>query len=562
MTTLQDEIALETARMESLLETASSAEAEALGSSLAARIEAVQPTDAAEIRERAVQGLLAVNQQFYRTGDLRRSGEALGSALRLSRDLPAATRVFVLLRCGDFDMLRWDVAAALRHTAEAMDLARDSGQRIEESRALTNLGMALDFAGLYDEADRHWRRALELLEGTGEARLRGNIWALRTPLGFRLKPENAQRAEHACREALACAHESPPRFRDSMACTALCNWAALEIQLGRVDEAASRLDQAEGYPNVGVRPRWLIAVLRSMLAIRATNDEASRARLEALLEPTAAPAAAYVIETVGVLAAMYAAMGDAQRAGQALSRLSTERARALWAMLRDQRFSERAPGEPRATDPTTALLERLAVTAELRDDATGKHCYRVGRLSMLLARRAGVAEDELAALDLAARLHDIGKLAIPDAILLKPGRLDATELHLMRAHTTIGADILSSGALPTSQAAGAIARHHHEHFDGRGYPDGLAGEAIPLPARVAALADVYDALTHTRPYKAAWPHEEAVAYIARHAGSQFDPRLTALFVDLVGKAKADVDALLLDAVRSAPWLPSAEPAVA
>jgi putative two-component system response regulator len=176
---------------------------------------------------------------------------------------------------------------------------------------------------------------------------------------------------------------------------------------------------------------------------------------------------------------------------------------------------------------------------------------------MLLAVRAGAPAHELAALDLAARLHDIGKLAIPDAILLKPGPLDATERHLMRAHTTIGADILSCGALPQVEAAAMIARHHHEHWDGAGYPEGLRGEAIPLPARIAALADVYDALTHVRPYKAAWSHEEAVGYIARNAGTQFDPRLTALFVEMVGKAGEGVERLLADAVRAAAWLPLA-----
>lgn len=555
MTTTRTAIAQQAAKLEAMLEGPSSPQAEALASGLFALIREIGPADPAQTRAQAVQGLLAVNQQFYRMGNLRASGEALASALALAHDLDPETRIFVLLRCGDFDMLRWDVAAALRHTAEAMDLARDSGRSIEQARALTNLGMALDFAGLYDEADRHWGRALELLPAGGEARLRGNIWALRTPLGFRLKPGDAPRAEQACREALACAHESPPRFRDSMASTALCNWAALEIQLGHLEEAAARLDQAEAYPNVGVRSRWLIAVLRAMLAIRATNDDASRARLDALLAPEAAPAAAYVIETIGVLAAMYAAMGDARRAGEALSRLSTERARALWAMLRDQRFIPGGAGEPRSSDPTHALLERLAVSAELRDDATGKHCYRVGRLALLLGRRAGLPEGELPGLELAARLHDIGKLAIPDAILLKPGRLDPTELHLMRAHTTIGAEILSSGALPAVNAAGEIARHHHEHWNGAGYPDGLAGEAIPMAARIAALADVYDALTHARPYKAAWPHEEAVAYIARGSGSQFDPRLAQLFLEMLGKARADVEELLQDAIRSAAWLP-------
>ena len=541
------DVAADIAALEACLAQASTPKTEALAENLAARLARVRASDPAQVREEAVRGLLVANHQFYRTGDLRRCGEMLRSALALSTDLGAEQRLLVLLRCGEFDMLRWDVGSALQHTVAAMDLARESRHPVEEARALVNYGMALDFAGLYEQADGHWSHALALLEGSDEARLKGNIWALRSPLGFRLNRANAPRADDICREALAWALASPPRYRDSMACTALCNWAALDLQRGRVEAALARLDEADAFPNLGVRPRWLIAVLRAMAAIRQGNDEASRAALDGLLAAPDAPAAAYVIETIAVLAAMYVDMGDATRAGEALERLSTERARALWAMLRDVRFAAGSPAQPAATDEVTALLERLAVTAELRDDATGKHCYRVGRLSMLLARAAGLPEGEVEALDLAARLHDIGKIVIPDAILLKPGPLDRTELHLMRSHTSIGADILSSGAFPVPPAAHAIARHHHERWDGSGYPDGLAGEAIPRVARIAALADVYDALTHERPYKRAWSHEESMAYIVEQAGTQFDPALVPLFVQMMGPAAGDLAAFLRDA---------------
>jgi putative two-component system response regulator len=243
-------------------------------------------------------------------------------------------------------------------------------------------------------------------------------------------------------------------------------------------------------------------------------------------------------------------MGDAQRAGEALSRLSVERARALWAMLRDVHGAP-LPGDESSPADNAALLERLAVTAELRDDATGRHCYRVGRLSSMLGRHAGMPESDLAALELAARLHDIGKIVVPDAILLKPGPLDPTEKHLMRTHTTIGAELLASGALPSAQMASLIARHHHEAWDGSGYPDGLAGEAIPLAARVAAIADVYDALTHARPYKQAWTHERAMAYIAENRGRQFDPQLASLFIEMMDPARGALDRVLREAESAA-----------
>jgi HD-GYP domain-containing protein (c-di-GMP phosphodiesterase class II) len=544
--TLADDVAA----LESCLDAPSTPVADGLAAALAARLRAVSASDPRELREVAVRGLMVASHQFYRTGSVARAADLLHAATALAADVDAALRIRLLLRCGEIELLNYDVGAALVHTAAALDIAREAGRAVDEAHAWVTYGMALDWAGLYPQADAHWAHALRVVEATGDARLRGNIWALRCPLGFRLRAGEENAAEETCRKALAYALEAPARFRDSMACTALCNWAALDIQRGRVAEALAHLERAASYPNQGVRPRWLIEVLRAMAAVRSRNEAGARAALAALLLPERAPAIAYVIETYAVMAAMYASMGDAERAGEALAMLSRERARALWAMLRGPGFAGApapgapAPGDGDEADGHTELLVRLAVTAELRDDATGKHCFRVGRLAMLLGRRAGLPEGELAALDLAARLHDIGKIVIPDAILLKPGPLDATETHLMRSHTVIGADILAGSALPAADGARAIARHHHERWDGSGYPDGLAGEAIPLAARVAALADVYDALTHDRPYKRAWPHGDAVAYIAGVRGTQFDPRLTDLFLAMMAEASADLGAFL------------------
>jgi len=544
--TLADDVAA----LESCLDAPSTPAAEGLAVALATRLCAVSAADARELREVAVRGLMVASHQLYRTGSVARAAELLRAATELAGDVEAALRTRLLLRCGEIELLNYDVGAALGHTAAALEVARGAGRTVDEAQAWVAYGMALDWAGLYAQADAHWAHALRVVEGAGDARMRGNIWALRCPLGFRLRAGEESAAEEACAKALAYALETPARFRDSMACTALCNWAALDIQRGRVDEALAHLERAASFPNLGVRPRWLIEVLRAMAAVRSRNEPDARAALAALLQPERAPAIAYVIETYAVMAAMYANMGDAERAGEALAMLSRERARALWAMLRGPGFAgppvpgAPAPADGGGADAHTELLVRLAVTAELRDDATGKHCFRVGRLAMLLARRAGLPEGELAALDLAARLHDIGKIVIPDAILLKPGRLDATETHLMRSHTVIGADILAGSALQEADRARAIARHHHERWDGGGYPDGLAGEAIPLAARVAALADVYDALTHDRPYKRAWSHGQAIDYIAGVRGTQFDPRLTDLFLAMMAEASADLGAFL------------------
>ena len=178
-------------------------------------------------------------------------------------------------------------------------------------------------------------------------------------------------------------------------------------------------------------------------------------------------------------------------------------------------------------------LERLAVAAELREDAFGRHAYRVGKLASLLANSLGYGHKFSEDIELAARLHDIGKLGIPDGLLMKPGKLTDAEFTVMQRHTTIGAQILQQCSHPAFRLAEKIALHHHEKWDGTGYPKGLKGDDIPEVARIAALADVYDALTHARAYKHAWTHAEAVLEIERTSGTHFEPRMVTAFIKLV-----------------------------
>ena len=178
-------------------------------------------------------------------------------------------------------------------------------------------------------------------------------------------------------------------------------------------------------------------------------------------------------------------------------------------------------------------LERLAVAAELREDSFGRHAYRVGKLTGLLANSLGFGHKFAEDIELAARLHDIGKLGIPDGLLMKPGKLTDAEFTVMQRHTTIGAQILQQCSHPAFRLAEKISLHHHEKWDGTGYPKGLRGDNIPEVARIAALADVYDALTHSRAYKHAWTHAEAVLEIERTSGTHFEPRMVAAFVKLV-----------------------------
>jgi response regulator RpfG family c-di-GMP phosphodiesterase len=183
------------------------------------------------------------------------------------------------------------------------------------------------------------------------------------------------------------------------------------------------------------------------------------------------------------------------------------------------------------------ILERLARAAEFRDDATGEHTRRVGDMSGSVALELGMLRSEAELITRAAPLHDIGKIGIPDSILLKPGPLTRGELDVMRTHTTIGANILSGSSVPLLQLAASIALTHHERWDGRGYPEGLEGASIPRVGRIIAVVDVFDALTHTRPYKAAWTEDDALAEIAVESEGHFDPAVVDAFLRAMRKSR-------------------------
>lgn len=179
------------------------------------------------------------------------------------------------------------------------------------------------------------------------------------------------------------------------------------------------------------------------------------------------------------------------------------------------------------------IVQRLGRAAEYKDNETGLHVIRMSHFSKLLALAAGCSPAWAEDLLNAAPMHDVGKIGIRDAVLRKPGPLDADEWATMRRHPEIGAEIIGEHPSGVLQLAREIALAHHEKWDGSGYPRGLAGEAIPLSARIVAIADVFDALTTRRPYKEPWPVQDALDHIAAQAGKHFDPALVALFAPLL-----------------------------
>ncbi|MEA2483789.1 MAG: cyclic di-GMP phosphodiesterase, partial [Thermoleophilaceae bacterium] len=187
----------------------------------------------------------------------------------------------------------------------------------------------------------------------------------------------------------------------------------------------------------------------------------------------------------------------------------------------------------RTGDLETARYEALlmlAVAAEYRDDDTHRHTQRVGRNAALVAEELGLGKETVELLRLAAPLHDVGKIGVSDSILLKPGKLTPAEFEAMKQHVLIGESILASSSEPVFHFAAEIARTHHERWDGTGYLGGLIGDQIPLAGRIVAVVDVFDALTHARPYKDAWPVARARQEIEAGAGSHFDPDVVAAFI--------------------------------
>ncbi|MBI3283371.1 MAG: two-component system response regulator [Burkholderiales bacterium] len=181
-----------------------------------------------------------------------------------------------------------------------------------------------------------------------------------------------------------------------------------------------------------------------------------------------------------------------------------------------------------------SVVNRLGKAAEYRDNETGLHVIRVSHFSYLLARACGMNEEQARILMVAAPMHDVGKIGIPDQVLLKPGRHDGSESAVMKKHVEIGVDILSGDdESPLLQWAKIIALTHHERWDGSGYPQGLKGEAIPLIGRIVTIADVFDALTSKRPYKEAWSSAAAVRYLQAESGKQFDPQLIQNFLAIL-----------------------------
>lgn len=207
-------------------------------------------------------------------------------------------------------------------------------------------------------------------------------------------------------------------------------------------------------------------------------------------------------------------------------------------MLRDYHRRKEIAGNPPDfhRSPERELLVRLARAGEFRDKDMGAHIERIGKASRVIAARLDLPPSQCDVIEVAAPMHDIGKIGIPDSILLKPGPLTAEERKQMEMHTVIGYDLLKNSESVYLQCGADIALAHHEKYDGSGYPHGIGGEEIPLAARIVAVADVYDALSNRRPYKGCWTPEQALQYLDEQKGKHFDPRCVDALVEELDRA--------------------------
>jgi HD-GYP domain-containing protein (c-di-GMP phosphodiesterase class II) len=260
-----------------------------------------------------------------------------------------------------------------------------------------------------------------------------------------------------------------------------------------------------------LRHRFLLTVATTFGLAAAYASIVHALFLDGLVAPLVAPLLALVVAALSAVVA-----GGLAEAAQ--RRRVSRRNQALQVELKDAHLE---------------IVTRLAIAAESHDDQTGGHIERISHLTHRLALAAGVSEREAEMIRYASLMHDVGKIATPDAVLRKPGKLDDVEWEIMRRHTLEGARILSGSSSRLVQLAETIAMTHHERWDGAGYPLGLAGEDIPLAGRITAVCDVFDALVSRRTYKSAWTVDDTVGELREQSGKQFDPRLVELFVALV-----------------------------
>src|SRR6266853_870108 len=440
----------------------------------------------------------------------------------------------------------------------ALSAARAADNPLQEVEILSNLGVAHQVAGHFEAAVPCYERAVEVAETAGAPPL-GRAAALSNIalacLHLRDFPRGLAAAEHSI-EVLQTPSDPYERAARTFA---ECYYVRLLLEVRNLPLARERAKLARLHSSGSSEMAELFADMTQGLV--EVYDSASRdiglSRLQQALHRSRKGSTSALREALATIVRGYEAAGQPNSAlvylhevvqlnrdsrvrnvlqhhHRYLNRVSRDLDLQAQAALVEQqkelRFKRLSMDVLREC---MQVLEKNTVAAELHDDETGEHCYRVGALAKELALKKGMDAEMCTLIDLSARLHDIGKLRVPDSILLKPGRFTPEERSIMEKHCEHGWELIGEGGLAQLFVAQEIALNHHERWDGNGYPNRRQGNMIPLAARVTALADVFDALTHRRCYKDAWSIDDSLREIASLRGKHFDPELTDLFLELV-----------------------------
>lgn len=517
------------------------------------------PTPA--LREVRAEALLDVVRVLFQCGAGARAGAFAQPALEWAR-LTARPdlRVQLANANGVLRVAQRDFAGALSLLEEAYQVARENQLPDQRLRAMVNIATCLQDAGYYGGAIEVNERVLALAAPLASPLARDcEGGALANLVHCHLVRSDLSRA-------LLAAERSSERFEsDALRTNTMMRhqfesyYNAALLEAGRVDEAQRRLVKLRAEcPPVTPHSEVLFALGQGLCEAFSGKADIGLSRLERLL-PKAERVGRYVDDVLRALVRAHQEAGDPKEAlgfvDQLTRHYSSVRTRQLHqqlnqlqqqslgqldpgtraeVLLADQAASLRAKSYRQAlADDERTLLENWAVSSSLIEDETGRHCFRVGRFAYLLARKLGWSEQQAEAIEMAGRLHDIGKIGINAQLLLKPSMLSEAERKIVRRHPTVGVQMLSRATHPDAPVATLVAGNHHEWWDGSGYPSGLRRHAIPIEARVVALADVYEVLTARRPYRSAHSHAAAIDQIRLMSGNQFDPGLVDPFIEVI-----------------------------
>lgn len=526
-----------------------------------------------------VRALTVIAAYHYLCANPQNGIEAVEIAVRRARALGETSPLCKALKL--LVMLRAETGnypEATKAGAEGLAAAQKAGDGQLEAELWLNLGIAHQYAGQYSEATACGDRVLALTEGHPEmAGVRKNVFTNMAVASLHMN--DLSRGLKAAREAVELSGEPVDvESRVQRVVLETC-YARLLLEAGALLDANQHSKLARKYATeAGTElPELLAEIAEALVDVHSRRTDIGLTRLKralqrarkgrtgALQDALHAIISGYEHAKQPDIALMYLRealdLRNRVKSEQVLSTHlrhlssfdhSADDAVGAAAQRHHADLHDKILGRERLKAQTEEL-EQATVAAELHDDTTGEHVYRVGYLSSLLGKAIGLEDEMCFLLLLAARMHDIGKLSIPDSILLKPGKLTVAEFDIMKMHTTYGADLLAKSKIPQMHIAEEIARCHHEKWDGSGYPHGLKGLDIPLAARVTALADVFDALTHARCYKPAWTVDASLEEIAKGRGSHFDPDLTDVFIPLVERLRSehsDLDGFLAQDAKS------------